>query len=192
MKIFTALYAKTIAWSRRRQAARYLFAVGFMESSFFPVPTAIMLAPMVLANRARAFYLAGVATVASVLGGVLGYAIGFFLYDQIGRPILAFYNLIGEFESSRQWFSQRGVWLVLLGGVSPLPYKFFTIAAGAFKFSPLGFIVASAIGRAVQFFLIAALLWWGGKPIERMMKTWGEYVGWGIVIAAVILYFLVK
>ena len=165
MKIFGALYNRVMHWSRHRLAMRYLAAVSFAESSFFPVPTVVMLAPMVLANRRRAWRLATLATVTSVAGGAFGYFIGYALFDEIGRPIIAFYNAGESFESLRNWFGVYGVWLVLLAGVTPIPYKIFTIASGLLGLSLILFIVASIIGRATQFFLVAWLLWFGGEKL---------------------------
>ncbi len=170
-----------MTWSRHPHAERYLVGVSFVESWFFPVPTVLMLAPMVMANRARAWRLATLATVASVLGGVFGYLIGYFLFVQVGQPIIDFYHAAEEFESVRDWFGRHGVWLVLLAGVTPIPYKIFTIASGALGLPIVWFALASVVGRAAQFFLVAGLLRWGGETIERVLARWMEATGWGLV-----------
>ena len=188
MKIFGPLYTRVIGWSRHRHAERYLAVVSFVESSFFPVPTAVMLAPMVLANRARAWRLATLTTITSVLGGVFGYLIGYFLFEQLGQPIIDFYNAAEKFDAMKAWFGEWGVWLVLLAGVTPIPYKVFTIASGLLGLALVPFVLASIVGRASQFFLIAGLLWWGGNAIERVLEKWVEPLGWGVIALAVVGY----
>lgn len=185
MQIFTPLYRKMLRWSRHRHAAGYLVAVSFMEAWIFPLPTAVMLAPMVLANRRRAWRLACLATGASVLGGVFGYFIGYFFFEQVGKPILDFYHAAQQFDVMQQWFAQYGVWLVLLAGVTPIPYKIFTLASGVLGL-PIGwFVLASIAGRAAQFFMVAGLLWWGGEKIQQVLEKWLEASGWGLVAVAV-------
>lgn len=188
MKIFGPLYTRVIGWSRHRHAERYLAVVSFVESSFFPVPTAVMLAPMVLANRARAWRLATLTTITSVLGGVFGYLIGYFLFEQLGQPIIDFYNAAEKFDAMKAWFGEWGVWLVLLAGVTPIPYKVFTIASGLLGLALVPFVLASIVGRASQFFLIAGLLWWGGNAIERVLEKWVEPLGWAVIALAVVGY----
>ena len=191
MKIFAPLYDRVMMWSRHPHAERYLVGVSFLESSFFPVPTALMLAPMVMADRRRAWRLAGLATIASVLGGLFGYFIGYFLFESLGKMIIDFYDA-DALETTREWFGRYGVWLVLLAGVTPIPYKIFTIAAGALGLPIVWFILASIIGRAAQFFLVAWLLWWGGEKLERALKKWMEPVGWGLVALAAVAYWWLR
>jgi len=186
MKLFTPLYAKALSWSRHRHAARYLGAVSFAEASFFPLPTAVLLAPLVLAARARAWFFAGLATVTSVAGGVFGYAIGAFLFQPVGQPIVAFYGAQAEFAAVQEWFGEYGAWLVLLAGVTPIPYKLVTIASGLLGLPLLWFIVASVVGRAAQFYLIAGILWWGGEAVDRALRRWAEPAGWAAVALAVV------
>ncbi len=192
MRIFGPLYDKVMKWSRHPQAERYLAGISFIESWFFPVPTAVMLAPMVLADRRRAWRLAGLATIASVLGGIFGYFIGYFLFDQLGRPIINFYHAGAQFDAMQQWFGRYGVWLVLLAGVTPIPYKIFTIASGLLGLPIVLFILASIVGRASQFFLVAGLLWWGGEKLERALKKWMEPAGWGLIAIGVAGYWLLR
>lgn len=190
MKVFGKIFETAMRWSRHPHAERYLVGVSLVESSVLPLPTVVLLAPMVLANPARAWWLASITTVASVLGGVLGYLIGYFLFEQAGRAIIDFYNAEAEFESVRQWFNQYGVWMVLLAGATPIPYKVFTIASGAFGLPLVLFTLASLVGRAFQFFLVAGLLWWGGARIQRVLEKWMEPVGWGVVALVLVGYFL--
>lgn len=190
MKLFGPLYDKALAWSRHRLAARYLGAVSFAEASFFPLPTAVLLAPMALANRARAWYFAGLATVTSVAGGVFGYCLGAWLFEPLGAPIVAFYNAQDEFAAVQSWFGEYGAWLVLLAGVTPIPYKLVTLASGLLGLPLAWFIAASVAGRAVQFYAIAGALWWGGEAVDGFLRKWAEPAGWAAVAVAVAGYFL--
>ena len=192
MTIFGPLYRKVMNWARHPNAERYLVGVSFIESWFFPVPTAVMLAPMVLADRTRAWRLAGLATIASVVGGIFGYLIGYFLFEQLGQPIIDFYDAGAKFENMRHWFGRYGVWLVLLAGVTPIPYKIFTIASGLLDLALVPFVLASIVGRAAQFFLVAGLLWWGGEKLEGALEKWMEPAGWGMVALAVAGYWLLR
>jgi membrane protein YqaA with SNARE-associated domain len=191
MKIFGPLYDKVLGWSRHRHAERYLGFISFIESSFFPIPTAIMLAPMVLARRDRAWWLASLATMTSVAGGVLGYAIGFYLFDQVGTAIIEFFGKEQLFQEVKDRFQEDGVWLVVLAGVTPLPYKLCTISSGVLSLALIPFILASIVGRAGQFFIIAGVLWWGGPKIEQHLRRWMEIIGWGMIflVIAAYLYF---
>jgi len=188
MKIFEPLYDKVLAWSRHPHAERYLAAISFMESSFFPIPTAFMLAPMVLAKPNRAFWLAALATITSVMGGLFGYAIGHFLFDQVGMSIIEFFGKEQKFLEVKAAFLEHGVWLVLLAGVTPLPYKLCTITSGLLGLALLPFVVASIFGRAAQFFIIAVVLRWGGPQIEQHLRRWMEIIGWALVAAAFAAY----
>ncbi len=181
LNVFGPLYDRVIAWSRHRHAERYLALVSFAESSVFPIPTAFMLAPMVLARRGRAWWLASLATLASVAGGVLGYVIGYFLFEQVGQAIIGFFGQEATFLEVKRRFLSDGVWLVLLAGVTPLPYKLCTIASGLLGLALLPFVIASLVGRAGQFFLIAVVLWWGGPKIETHLRRWMEVIGWAVV-----------
>ena len=192
MKIFGPLYDKVMAWSRHRHAVRYLGAVSFMESSFFPVPTAIMMAPMVMADRGSAWKLAVITTLTSVAGGLFGYLIGYFLFEQAGQAILAFYQLEGKFEDMKTWFDEYGIWLVLLAGVTPIPYKLFTITSGVLGLAIIPFTLASLVGRASQFFLVAGLVKWGGTKIEPVLDKWIEWIGWGVLALAIAGFLIIK
>lgn len=179
-------------WSRHRHAEKYLGVVSFTESSFFPIPTSIMLAPMVMARRDRAWWLASVATVTSVMGGVFGYLIGLFLFEQVGQSILEFYHLQDKFVEMRGLFDKYGIWLVLLAGLTPIPYKLFTITSGVLSMALIPFVLASLVGRASQFFLVAALLKLGGEKIEPMLHKYMEWIGWGVLLLAVAGFAVIK
>lgn len=164
----------TYDWMMRlaghRHATPALFAVSFAESSFFPIPPDVMLMPMVLAWRDKAWWYATVATVASVLGGVAGYAIGFFLFEVVGQPILKLYGMADGFGQFAQWFNDYGVWILIIKGMTPIPYKVLTITAGAVHMNVLAFIGASIIARSMRFFLVAGLLYWFGPPIRDFVE----------------------
>lgn len=161
-------------WTLRLGATPYalwaLAAIAFIESSVFPIPPDVLLIPMVLAARDRAWLFAAVATVASVLGGFAGYAIGFGLFEAVGQPILEFYHATEQFERFRAGYNQWGAWIVAFFGVTPFPYKVITIASGVTELNLFSFGVASLLSRGARFFLVAALLWYFGQPIRRFIE----------------------
>ena len=165
------LYDWTMRLAGHRRANWALAFVSFVESSVFPIPPDIVLIPMVLAQRKRALWIATICTVASVLGGLLGYAIGYFLYETIGRPILDFYGYGARFEDFQQRYNEWGGWIVFIAGVTPFPYKVITIASGLTQLDLGVFLLASLISRAGRFFLLAALLWYFGPPIRRFIEN---------------------
>ena len=161
-------------WLMRVAAGPYavpsLAAVAFIESSVFPIPPDLLLIPLVLASRRDAWRLALIATVSSVAGGFLGYAIGYFTFEGIGRPILEFYHVMDKYDALKVQFDQWGAWIIIAKGMTPIPYKLLTIASGALHFDLATFAVASAISRSLRFFLVAALLWWFGEPIREFIE----------------------
>jgi membrane protein YqaA with SNARE-associated domain len=190
MKLFGPLYERVLQWSRHRHAEWYLSAMSFAESSFFPIPVDVMLAPMVLARRERWVRLAANATLFSVLGGIAGYGIGYGLFDAI-EPWLRDSHYWNAYQTSRQWFDDYGVWVVFVAGFSPIPYKIFTIAAGVAMLNLPVFIVASFIGRAGRFFLVAGLVRAGGQKFEDSLRKYVERIGWTTVgIAAIVIGWL--
>jgi membrane protein YqaA with SNARE-associated domain len=156
--------------ARSRTAPHALFWVSFIESSVFPIPPDVMLIPMILADRVKAWWYATVATIGSVLGGVAGYAIGYFLFAYIGEPILKFYGYGGKFQDAAELFQEWGVWILIAKGWTPFPYKVLTIAAGAFHMAIVPFILASIVARAMRFYLVAALLYFFGEPIRDFIE----------------------
>lgn len=190
--IFGKLYDWVIRLSRHPRAPWYLVGVSAAESSFFPIPTATMLAPMCLARRDRAWWLALITTLASVAGGVVGYLIGMYFFEAVGQQVIDIYNAQEKFDTAVDWFEQYGVWIVFIAGFSPVPYKLFTITSGLLGLALVPFILASIVGRAGQFYLIAALLYFGGEKLESSLKNYVEWIGWGVVIAAVAAYFLLR
>jgi len=157
-----------LAGDRRAPAA--LFWVSFAESSFFPIPPDVMLIPMVLKDRTKAFRYAALATIASVIGGVAGYAIGYFLLESIGKPVINFYGLGAKFDEAAAWFREWGVPILIIKGMTPIPYKLLTITAGAVHMNLVAFMGASVIARAMRFFLVAGLLYWFGEPIRDFIE----------------------
>ena len=165
-----SLYQRTLSLAESRHALRALAAVAFIESSVFPIPPDVLLIPMILATPQRAFRLAAVCTGASVLGGMLGYAIGYFAFETLGEPVLRFYNAMDRYRELQASFNEWGVWIIVLKGMTPIPYKLITIASGAFKFDLVAFILASIVSRSLRFFLVAALLWRFGAPIRDFIE----------------------
>ena len=165
-----SLYARILRLAAGPNALAALLAVSFVESSFFPIPPDILLIPMILARPRDAWRLAALCTLASVLGGLLGYAIGYFLFDAIGRPILEFYHAMDRYETLKTAFDQWGVWIIILKGMTPIPYKLITIASGVAQFDLALFVAASIVSRSLRFFLISALLWWFGDSVREFIE----------------------
>lgn len=191
MKIFTILYEKVMAWSRLPNAFWYLNALSFAESSFFPIPPDVMLAPMSLANPNKAWGYALTTTVASVLGGLFGYVIGITAFDII-QPHLQASSYWESFVTAKLWFEQYGFWAVFIAGFSPIPYKVFTITAGALSMALLPFIFASLIGRGARFFMVAGLMKWGGATMEQHLKKYVDRIGWATVALVAIAVVIIK
>ena len=168
------LYDWTMSLAATRHAERALFGVSFVESSVFPIPPDVLLIPMVIAKPLKWLRLATLCTIASVLGAFLGYAIGMFLYEQIGQPILAFYGKEDAFGQIAAWYNTWGGWGVLFAAVTPFPYKVLTIFSGATGLNFVVFTVVSIIGRAARFFLVAWLLRMYGEPIRLFIE---KYLG---------------
>lgn len=185
MKLFSPLYRLAMTWSRHPRAPWYLGGLSFAESSFFPVPPDVMLAPMSLANPRRAMAFALLTTLASVAGGLLGYAIGLFAIDAI-LPWLQASRYWPAYETAVAWFDEWGVWAVFIAGFSPIPYKVFTIAAGALSMALLPFTIASLVGRGLRFFLVAGLMAWGGERMEGALDRYVDRLGWATVALVVV------
>lgn len=184
------LYDATLRAAAHRHAIWYLCGLSFAEASFFPIPPDVMLVPMVLAQRQRAWRLAALATAASVIGGIAGYFIGVYLLEWI-RPVLEARGQWQAYLTVRDWFAEYGFWAILVAGFSPIPYKVFTIAAGAGAMPLALFIVASALARGGRFFLVAGLLLWLGPAFEQRLLKYIDVIGWALVaviIVAVVIY----
>lgn len=179
------LYDWTMSIAASRHAERGLFTVSFTESSFFPVPPDVVLIPMVLADRTKWLRYATICTAASVLGAILGYVIGMFLYETIGAAIVDFYGMSGAFEEiSALYNSPWGAWAVLFGALTPFPYKVLTIFSGAVGYNLFLLILISIPGRGLRFFLVAGLLYWIGEPVRHFIE---RYLGILFTIFMVLL-----
>lgn len=165
-----AIYNWMMAKAGHRHALWWLAAVSFIESSVFPIPPDVMLIPMVLAAPTRWAHLALVCTLASVAGGYLGYAIGYFAMDSLGMAILGAFHLVDRFHALKPVIDEWGAWFIIVKGMTPIPYKLVTITAGAFDFDLFRFTLASIFARGVRFFLVAALLWRFGPPIRTFIE----------------------
>lgn len=190
MKLFSALYERVMHWSKHPYAQRYLAVLSFAESSFFPIPPDVMLAPMALAQPQRAWHYALLTTAASVLGGIAGYGIGLFAFELV-EPLIRTAGYWDKYEQVQVWFEQWGFWAIFIAGFSPIPYKLFTISAGVLAMSFLPFVLASLIGRGARFFLVAGLMAWGGERMERTLRQYIDRIGWFTILAAVIGYLIV-
>jgi len=167
-----------------RQALPALAIISFAESSFFPIPPDLLLIPMILARPERAFFYATVCLVASVLGGILGYAIGYWGFETLGRPVLVFYGYGDAIAQFEQAFAEYGWWIIVLKGATPIPYKLVTIASGAASFDLFEFVTASILSRGIRFYAVAVLLWWFGPPVRRFVE---ERLGLVALAATVLL-----
>ena len=178
MKLFGPIYNTLINYARHRHAVWYLGGLSFAESSFFPIPPDVMLAPMVLANKSKAWLFAAVTTVTSVLGGILGYVIGAFFFDVYGPQILDFFHAHETFARVQDLYLQYGLIIILMAGFTPIPYKVFTIASGVVGVAIVPFILMSALGRGARFFLVAGLIKLGGDNLEETIQSKVEMIGW--------------
>ncbi|MCG5537137.1 YqaA family protein [Halorhodospira sp. 9622] len=181
MRLFGPLYSWTVRWAGHRRAPWALGGLSVAESSVFPIPPDVLLAPMSLArpNRAAAFAL--IATVGSVLGGLIGYALGHFALYLV-EPWIAAADYEQAYRTAVDWFQDWGFWVVLVAGFSPIPYKVFTVAAGATGVALVPFVVASLLGRGARFFLVAGLVAWGGARLEPWLLRHVERIGWISVV----------
>ncbi|MGA1181521.1 MAG: YqaA family protein [Marivivens sp.] len=186
------LYDWTLSLAGHPRALWALAVIAFVESSFFPIPPDVLMIPMIIAAPTRAFRIAAVATVASVLGGLFGYAIGALLFEAVGQPILDFYGKTDAFDSYATRYNDWGAWAVLIAGVTPFPFKVITIASGTTGLSLPVFILSAVLARALRFFFVAALLWKFGPPIRDFIE---KRLGLMFVIFCVLLiggFYLVR
>jgi membrane protein YqaA with SNARE-associated domain len=168
--VINRLYSRTLAVAAHRHAMAAMALISFAESSFLPLPPDILLVPMILAQPRRAWLIAAVCTIASVTGGYVGYAIGYFLFDAIGLPVLEFYHMMDKYEAFKAAFAEWGAWIIVIKGLTPIPFKLVTIASGAAQFDLVTFTLASLVSRSLRFFLLAALLWRFGEPIRDFIE----------------------
>lgn len=168
--MFKSLYARAMALSESPRAPLVLAAVAFAESSFFPIPPDVMLLPMALAKPRRAWAYAGIATVASVIGGLVGYAIGALLYNTLGQWLISAYGYGPRLDALREAYAHWGWLIILVKGVTPIPYKLVTIASGLFGYNLLLFVILSVLTRGARFFIVAGLLHRFGEPLRRVIE----------------------
>jgi membrane protein YqaA with SNARE-associated domain len=187
VRLFGPLYDRVIAWSGHRHAPRYLAVLSFTESSFFPIPPDVMLAPMAVSRPERCWWFALITTVASVAGALLGYAIGYFALELL-LPWIEEAGMLGEYHEAVSWFNAWGLWVVLLAGFTPLPYKLFTIAAGALNLALIPFLIGSFIGRGARFFLVSGIAGKVGPRVEPFLRRWIEWFGWGVLALAAVVW----
>ena len=178
------IYDWVMGLASRRNSIWVLAAVAFIESSVFPIPPDILLIPMVLAARDRAWRFAAVCTIASVLGGLLGYVIGMFIYESAGLPLLELYGYAEKFDEFSSRYNEWGAWIVFIAGLTPFPYKVITIASGVTELNLVVFTVASVLARGLRFFIVAALLWWLGPPVREIIE---KRLGLVTIISCVLL-----
>ncbi|MEM8701076.1 MAG: YqaA family protein [Pseudomonadota bacterium] len=164
------LYDWTLSLAAGPRAPAALGSVSFVESSVFPIPPDILLIPMVIARKEKAWWYALLCTLTSVAGGVLGYLIGMFLFEQVAQPILSFYGKMDKFDEFSAVFNHWGWWFVFIAGLTPFPYKVITIASGVAGLSLPIFIVASIVSRGLRFFVVAGLLYFFGPPIKEFIE----------------------
>lgn len=182
MKIFERLYNRVYDWASHQHAPKYLVALSFAESSFFPIPPDVMLAPMSLAKPLRAYWFAFLTTISSVAGGILGYLLGAIAFHGVVLPFIESAGYQLQFEMVMKWFHEWGFWAVFVAGFTPIPYKLFTIGAGVMQLSLPVFIFASFVGRGLRFFLVSGLVRWFGPKIETLLKRYVDRIGWFVVL----------
>jgi len=190
MKLFSPLYARAMRWARHPRAPWYLGGLSFAESSFFPIPPDVMLAPMSMARPKRALWFATLTTLTSVVGGMFGYLIGMFAFELVA-PLLEEGGRYAEpFALAQNWFDEWGFWAVFAAGFSPIPYKIFTITAGVLSMAFVPFVLASFVGRGLRFYLVALLMAWGGEEMEQKLHRWVDWLGW-LTVAALLIIVLI-
>ena len=176
MNIFRKLYNWTLDQSSKKYASWFLAFISFIESSFFPIPPDIILIPMIIAKRTKAFFYAFVCTISSVFGGLFGYLIGYALFSSIGITLVNFYGMTEYIESLKEYYNNYGIWFVLIAGFTPLPFKIITIASGLFQLNLIIFILCSLIARGCRFYLIASLLYVFGEVIKKFIDKYFNFL----------------
>lgn len=189
MKLFGTIYDKVMDWSSHRLAALWLAIVSFCEAIFFPIPPDVMLIPMSMNKPSLATRYAIYTTIASVLGGIIGYFIGLYAFDWV-KDVLITLGYQSQFDKMVNWFEQWGILVVFLAGFSPIPYKIFTICAGVMQMSFFPFVLTATLSRFLRFFLVAKLSAWGGEKYTDKIRKSIEIIGWAVVLLVIIAYSL--
>jgi|TARA_Y100001970_G_scaffold246510_1_gene314500 membrane protein YqaA with SNARE-associated domain len=192
LKLFQPCYDLALRWAKHPWASRYLAGLSFAESVIFPVPPDVMLAPMSLSRPDKAWHFAMLTTLASILGGIAGYFLGYLAFENWLQPFIESAGYTHKLETAMGWFEQYGVWVVFIAGFSPIPYKIFTISAGFLQMAFLPFLIASAVGRGARFYLVAGLMRWGGARMEQELRKYVEVIGWAVIMLAIVAYLLLR
>ena len=192
MKIIKKLYDWVLHWAETPYAVPALFLLSFSESSFFPVPPDVLLIALAISIPQKSFKYAAICSVASVLGGILGYYIGVYGYEAVGKPIVDFYHGQETMDKVNMWYEQYGFWGILTAAITPIPYKVFTIASGVFKFDFLSFLSASIIGRSFRFFVVAGLIWKFGPVIKKFIDKYFNLLSFAFIVLLVGGFILIK
>lgn len=188
--MFKRLYQRVLCWAEHPKATKFLLGLSFAESSFFPIPPDVMLAPMCLAKPKKSYYFAFLTTLGSVIGGVFGYLIGMFSFELI-QPMIELLKYDSKLEHVKIWFADWGFWAILIAGFSPIPYKLFTIAAGMLNMLFIPFVLASIVGRGARFFLVAFLVSLGGDNLRDKLNDYIERIGWAVsavIVVGLLIY----
>jgi len=191
-RVHRRLYDWVLHWAHTPHGLAALFVLAFAESSFFPVPPDVLLIALVLGAARRWILLAGLCTAGSVLGGLAGYGIGLFLMDTVGARVIEFYHAQAYYEKVAQWYQLYDFWIVLAAAFTPIPYKVFTIASGAFQIHVMGFTLASLVGRGARFFLVAGLLRLFGEPVRRFIDKYFDWLALAFLVLLVAGFAVIK
>jgi len=187
--IFSGLYKKCMLWAAHPHAERYLAGISIFESIFFPIPTALMVAPMAVARPERAIRIATIATATSVFGALFGYYLGMYAIALV-EPIIEQVGYWDKYLTAQSWFTEWGFWAVIIAGFSPIPFKLFTISAGALSMALAPFMLAALVGRSAHFFLVSLLMAWAGPTLEPVVRKYIEWLGWLFVLIVLIAYYI--
>jgi membrane protein YqaA with SNARE-associated domain len=186
------LYDWTISWAEKPQGTWALFLIAFAESSFFPIPPDVLLIALCVGSVTKSYRFAAICTLGSLLGGIAGYGIGLYGFEMIGEPIVKAYHGEAVMEKIKTWYDTYGFWGNLLAAVTPIPYKVFTIASGAFEFSFTSFMLASVVGRSLRFFAVATLLFFFGPSIKAFIEKYFNLCAWAFMIFLIGGFILLK
>lgn len=192
MNIIKKIYDWVLHWAKTPYAVPALFMLAFAESSFFPVPPDVLLIALAISVPQKSFKYAAICTIGSVLGGVLGYGIGLYGYDMLGRPIVEFYHGQEIMNMIKLQYDQHGFFGILIAAITPIPYKVFTIASGVFEFDFWSFFAASILGRSTRFFIVAGLIWKFGPAIRNFIEKYFNYLSIAFMILLIGGFFIIK
>lgn len=192
MKWIRKLYDWVLHWAETPYAVPALFLLAVAESSFFPVPPDVLLIALAMSVPSRSFRFAAICSAGSVAGGIVGYGIGLYGYEAIGRPIVEFYNGQAVMAAVQLQYARHGFWGILIAAITPIPYKVFTIASGVFQFDFWAFLAASIVGRSTRFFLVAGLIWKYGRPIKEFIDRYFNLLSFLFVFLLIAGFLILK